>query len=249
MRRRRLGFALMALAVGVAAGCGGADDDTTSAAKTEAGTTTKQSQGLQANAKTGKPAQKGRGSREKQGDSSADAQATIPPFQQPDGPAPTESGSLPNEGTKRRAPGVPVRKYTDSSVQTYGLEAPSAERIEAARLLQAFLNARLDGDWALACSYLSEPIKAEMQALIDGDRKESVASACLRVMAGFGQGVPQEQLRIGAEIEVLSMRVEGDSAIVIYRDGSGAPFTIPMTREDGAWKVSAAAGSVLVLGA
>jgi hypothetical protein len=143
---------------------------------------------------------------------------------------------------------VPVRRYTDASVQTFGLEGPAEDRIEAARLLQAFLNARLTNDWALACSYMSEPIKQQMQALAGGAQGGGADAACVQVMEAFGAGVPKSALRAAADIRVLSMRLEGDRAIVIYRDGNGSPSTIPMNREGGNWKVSAAAGSQLFLG-
>ena len=60
--------------------------------------------------------------------------------------------------------------------------------------------------------------------------------------------MPKEALRTAADIRVLSMRVEGGQAFLIYRDGEGLPSSVPMNEEGGAWKVAAIAGSALFLG-
>jgi hypothetical protein len=73
----------------------------------------------------------------------------------PSGPPPTTAASLPNEGTKAPAPGVPTNKGGDNSIQTYGTESSAADRAEAALALQRYLDARAAQDWAGACSQLS----------------------------------------------------------------------------------------------
>ena len=178
----------------------------------------------------------------------AGSTATVP-FREPTGAAPTDSGSLPNEGTRRVAPGVPTARGGDNSIQEFGVEAPSDDRVRAARVFQAYLNARLDGDWALACSYLSESTKEQLTRFgSQAQRAGGRASDCAQTMRAFTQGVPKEALRTAADIDVLSMRVEDGRAFLLYRDGESLPSAVPMNEEDGAWKVAAIAGSALVLG-
>ncbi len=46
---------------------------------------------------------------------------------------------------------------------------------------------------------------------------------------------------------MLSLRVKGPQAFLIYRDGQGTPTALPMAHQGGAWKVGAIAGSPLLL--
>ena len=172
---------------------------------------------------------------------------TTVPFREPTGAAPTTSAPLPNEGSRRVAPGVPTARGGDNSIQEYGVEAPAAERVEASRVFQAYLDARLEGDWALACSYLSGSTKRQL-ASFGGQARGQSPPDCAQTMRAFTQGVPKAALRSAADINVLSMRVEGDQAFLLYRDGENLPSAVPMNEEGGAWKVSAIAGSALFLG-
>jgi hypothetical protein len=67
-------------------------------------------------------------------------------------------------------------------------------------------------------------------------------------MRALTAGVPKEALRTAADINVLSMRIQGGQAFLLYKDGDGLPSAVPMNEEGGAWKVAAIAGSALFLG-
>ena len=175
------------------------------------------------------------------------------PSSVPTGPAPTPPGSLPNEGTERVAPDVPTAKGGDNSIQEFGVEGPSGERVQAARTLQAYLRARFAGEWAQACSYLSPGVKKGLeqlggQAQADGQRDEDARPlGCAQLMRALTEGVPERALRDAAQVRVLSMRVEDEQAFLLYRNGEGKPSAIPMADEDGQWKVAALDGSPLLL--
>jgi hypothetical protein len=245
MRVSRL---LPALAVALfLAGCGGGDDDSTT---TGAGgeMTTRQQGGGEGGGTTPERNGARQGGGEKQGGAgAADKPASTVPFREPTGPAPTDAGSLPNEGERTATPGVPLAKGGDNSIQEFGVEGPSDDRVRAARVFQAYLNARLDGDWALACSYLSQSMKRQL-ASFGGQARGQGPPDCAQTMRAFTQGVPKAALRSAADINVLSMRVEGGQAFLLYRDGKNLPSSVPMNEEGGAWKVSAIAGSALFLG-
>jgi hypothetical protein len=253
---KTLAAALIACAA-LLAGCGGGEETASTDAAAAGGGA---SQGTEAEAKAKRAelkkkierarAKQNKQQAQEQGGSGTAKQRSEVPFEEPSGPAPTPSGSLPNEGTKRVAPGVPTAKGGDNSIQEYGVEGPSAERVEAARVLQAYLDARLAGDWARACSYLAAPTKKQLlQFGKQAQRDGSESLGCAGVMRAFTQGLPRSALRSAAEIRVLSMRVEAEQAFLIYRDGKGVPSAIPMAREGGGWRVAAIAGSGLVLGA
>ena len=58
---------------------------------------------------------------------------------------------------------------------------------------------------------------------------------------------PRKTLRDGVRIHVLSLRMEGSNAFVIYRNASGRPFNLPLRREGGEWKITAPLGIELAL--
>lgn len=158
--------------------------------------------------------------------------------------------SAPVAGSRKPAPGVKTVKGADNSVQEYGVESDSSERREAAITLQAYLNARADEDWGLACSYLAkrpmEQIERLQQAAAKQGRK---LNGCPQVMALLREG--EAQAEAGTVItEVLSFRgggdVSGDPSYLIYLAPPGRTFfSMPMYSEGGAWKVGLAKAAEL----
>ena len=224
---RSAAAAIAAAAVIVLAGCGGGGDST--AANTAANTaTTRQTT---AAAQNPKPADNA-----KSKDSGSPSATTSQPT--------TSSGG--GGGSSGVAPGVPLSRGGDNSIQTYGAEASSSERSQATSAAQAYLDARAAKRWDSACSYLSTQIKSQLQALL-AQAKGARAKGCTAGMQVMTTAVSPSALRKAAAIHVLSLRVKGPQAFLIYRDGEATPSALPMAREGGAWKVGALAGSALLL--
>jgi hypothetical protein len=158
--------------------------------------------------------------------------------------APTAKRPLPNEGSKAAAPGVPTVKGGDNSVQTFGVESPSADRVEAAAVLQSFLDARAQGQWPQACSYLSSALREQLEALGKQTKQASLGD-CPAMLGALSTRVAPTALHDAAEIQVISMRVEGSHAFLIYKDSEDTPLSMPVSREGDAWKVAALDGSAL----
>jgi hypothetical protein len=167
--------------------------------------------------------------------------------QKPQGIAPDDPTSLPNEGSKDVAPGVPTTRGGDNSIQSYGVEGQSDERVEAATTVQAYLDALVAGRWADACSLLAAKIKTNLEALLERAPKDAQLKGCpdaVRVVMGK---VPKGPLRIVADVHVLSLRVEGDRGFLIYEDGEGHADEIPLEREDDRWKARAIVAKDLIV--
>jgi hypothetical protein len=246
MRLATKTLTILAIAAALAlAGCGGDDDSTTTGTGGE--TTVQQPSGREGGDTTPKQNGGKKDGGEKKGDSNGGKQTSEIPFREPTGTAPTDSGSLPNEGQSTATPGVPLAKGGDNSIQTFGVEAPADERVQAARVYQAYLDARADGEWALACSYLSDSMKRQLVGF-GAQARGQAPPGCAEVMRGFTAGVSESALRAATDIHVLSMRAEGEQAFLIYRDSRGTPSQCPMNFEGGAWKVAAITGSALFLG-
>lgn len=151
------------------------------------------------------------------------------------GEATTPSSRSPPSGSKEAAPGVPTSKGGDNSIQTWGVEAPAALRGRLTALVQEFLDARADADWAKACSFLATEQRAMFEKLIKG---KSGNAACAEGMEALASGVAASAFAHEAGIgEVLSLRVGGGHAFLIYTRLEGKVYATALSREDGAWKI------------
>lgn len=133
------------------------------------------------------------------------------------------------EGQKAAAPGVPTSKGGDNSIQTWGVEASSAERVRVADLVRRYLNARVGGDWAEACSLLAAKQRAGYARLGEG--------ACARGMDFFTERASARAPKRKAEIEVLSFRIGGGYGFLIYRRPDGKVYATAVEPEASEWKI------------
>jgi hypothetical protein len=221
-----LALALAFVVVLALAGCGGGSD----------GNTTASGSGSRSQGSTATTTSQAGG---KQGGASKPASSAAKPLD-------TSNLPSPQEGSKKAAPGVPVSKGGDNSIQTWGTEASASEREQATSVVRAFLNARADSNWARACSYLAAKPLKEFEGLIKGSKKKGNA-ACAETMKALSRGVPPSAFDDEARIDyVLSLRVDKDTAFLIYtRSGTNKIYATALGYEDGAWKVISVGPTVL----
>jgi hypothetical protein len=218
---RRIPILLIVIAALALAGCGGGDDEMTA---------TSGSVGVTAQQGGGDSGQDGSGQQGSGG-----------------GREPLDTSSLPEpeEGSKKAAPGVPVSRGGDNSIQTWGRESSAQERDEVTAILQAFLDARAAADWATACSYLAAEQRAEFESLGNGDKRGN--AACAETMRAFAVGVPPSAYDEEAQIDyVLSLRVgEGHAFLIYTRPDTSKIYANALREEDGTWKVVSVGPTVI----
>ncbi len=148
-----------------------------------------------------------------------------------------------------------VVKGGDNSVQEFGDEADEAERDAAATAVHNFLDARAQEAWDAACSYLASSVQDSLETLAvkaqEAAEKQGKSipqgTGCPTILARLtNKAVLPELRKEAAEVDVRSLRVEGDRAFVIYTDGKGTVIAIPVVKEDDDWKVSSLAGTPIV---
>jgi hypothetical protein len=215
-------------------GCGG-DDSTSTGAGSDAGTGATAGAAEVAGGKTG--------SEGGTGNSSGPAPAGEKPGSQQGGSARpfVDPTPLPNEGEKAAAPGVPTTKGGDNSIQTFGDEGSSDERVEAAELVASYLDAGVAGDWKTACNALSGTLSRQFAVLAKQMHKPA-AGACEGVLPQLASRTSPAALRAAADIHILSFRVEGERGFLIYEDNKGGVANFALVREDGEWKINSLAG-------
>lgn len=143
----------------------------------------------------------------------------------------------------------------DNSVQEFGAEADDAELDAAATALHNFLDARAQEAWATACLYLSTDVresleefavKAQEAAAKQGKAEQADETSCASILGRLTNRAALPELRKeAAKADVGSLRIEGDRAFLIYTGLNGSIIAIPVTNENGSWKVASLAGTPL----
>ena len=132
-------------------------------------------------------------------------------------------------------------KGGDNSLQDHGSEASADELAQAAAALHGYLDARAAGAWRDACSYMVSGIAEGLAQFAGGARRQG----CPELLAALSAGMPESVRRTITEADVGSLRVDGDSAFLLFRGADNTVYFMPMGNEDGEWKVGAIAASAI----
>ncbi len=159
----------------------------------------------------------------------------------------------PTPGSKAVAPGVPVVKGGDNSIQTFGTEAEEAPRDQAVSNLLAYRDARLAGRFARACALASAEFRDQLVQLIASAKVKGGAEkpeGCADILALFTPERDKAALRERFQLsEVLSFRARGDGyAYLIFKGAGGKPMFIAMADDEGRWKVNVPEPEAFMLG-
>lgn len=120
----------------------------------------------------------------------------------------------------------------------FGTEADDAEREAASQVLEGNLEARAAGNWAAQCSSLSANAQKglEESPTVAGVGKPVDCAKSLEAQAQPESATKEIRANtMTGPIAVL--RVKGNKAFALYHGTQGKNYTIPMTKEDGTWKV------------
>jgi len=231
-------LAVLLVALGLAA-CGGGDDDSGSTAA-DAG-----SQGQ---------AESGDGSKQADGSDSGEGKPGSGDGSNGSGDADGNSGGSGSDASdftpkqhndSGGGSGQFRQKGGDNSVQEFGEEADQEEFDAAAVALHNFLDARAEGNWAAACTYMSKAIVESFEKLA-AQAKEVDATNCAEILEQLTNPAAKRSMKAeAAKADVGSLRVEGDRSFVIYTGVGGTILAMPMANEDGDWKVASLAGTPL----
>jgi hypothetical protein len=128
----------------------------------------------------------------------------------------------------------------DNSVQGFGDEAGGSEFEAAAAALHNFYDARAQRAWAAACTELSTALAASLEGRVSPDAEPRMS--CARGLEQMTNPQARELQREEAQIDVASLRAEGDQGFLLYRDAEGTIYAIGVQREGGEWKLTSLAG-------
>ncbi len=185
------------------------------------------------------------------GSSSSSTTATTPGTAATPGAASTP-GTTPSSATTTTPPTAPQGSSTQSSrssqtpensIQTYGSAASSAEKGTLAAAAFSFFKAMASSDYAKLCEGLSASNRKELEAFDKAKHKKAGCPALLKALIAT-RGLPEA--RKAAAGKLISVRVKGSTAFVIFKPKGGKPSYFVLKREGGAWKaISLAPGTPL----
>jgi hypothetical protein len=210
-------FAAAVFAAGFLAACGGSDDSSTASTPTSAG-------GNGAKQADSGGAQSD-GSQQKQGGNGSSG-------------AGQGSGSV---ATPLKVSGGGSEQFRnkggDNSIQEFGEEEDEAELEEAAEALHSFYVARAEEDWSAACTYLSKSMMQQLDQLAS-QSPQLKSKGCAVVLHAFTRPLPPSVARETTVVDAGSLRTEGEQSFLIYYGEDRVAYAMPMTQEDGGWKVT-----------
>lgn len=131
----------------------------------------------------------------------------------------------------------------DNSIQEFGAEGSHSELVEAAAALHGFFDARVAGEWSQACTYLTKTTIESFEQLVV--RSKQGQKGCGAIIEALSGGVPKSVLEEAAQADVGALRTEGDRGFLLYHGARNTDYAISMSKEGGAWKVGALAGTPL----
>jgi hypothetical protein len=134
------------------------------------------------------------------------------------------------ESTTPRGAGEPGGAAGAAKAEEFGSEASGAEAEGPEAALRGYLDARANGDWSKACAYVSKEL-SKFYGRLDKD------GGCAGFVEKTTEGLSADERAALADVEIESVRLEGDSGYVIYADAEGSQQARPVEREGATWKV------------
>ncbi len=131
-------------------------------------------------------------------------------------------------------------KGGEASIEEFGSEAEGAEREEILAVFGDYFDALAAENYGAACARLAATVQGSLAQLTKGGGDCAVALP--KLLAATAGQIAREQ----ADGEIVKVRVEGDRAFVVFKAPGAKLYQLTMVEEDGEWKTSTVASSVLV---
>lgn len=135
------------------------------------------------------------------------------------------------------------RGKTDSRLLDFGEESGEAEREEAADVVHSFYLGRARQDWLATCAQLSAAVLAKIEHLATSATplEDTSCPSFLKTFTRLSAGERRESTVIDAG----SLRRQGAKAFLIYYGAGKVIYAMPLSNEDGTWKVDSLSSKVL----
>jgi len=151
-------------------------------------------------------------------------------------------GSTQSSSEATSAQGAAKEQSAEASIEGFGEEAEGSGREEVLAAFHGYLGAIAEGDEQEACSYLGKTVTETLSELAAKAKKSPSCAGLLEALLSPQAG---EIARAQAEGKVTKVRIEGDTAFVVFHAPGARLFQLNLAREGGEWKVTSLSASVL----
>jgi hypothetical protein len=135
-------------------------------------------------------------------------------------------------------------KGGDNSIQEFGAESDESELEEAAETVHSFFVARATGDWEGACGYLAKTVTQQLEQLAASSTSLK-DKGCASFLEAFTSKLSASEWQEATTVDAGSLRQEGEQAFLIYYGAGKTTYAMPLSVEDGQFKVGALSGDAL----
>jgi hypothetical protein len=153
----------------------------------------------------------------------------------------TTTESAAGQTTGGSAPADDEARGGEASIEDFGSEAGGSEKAQIVGAYMSYMNAIAEEDYATACDGLSAAVHASLQQLVSKN-----VGGCTVILPKLLAPTAGAVARRQANGEITKVRVEDDRAFVIFRAPGAKLYQLTMVEEDGEWKASTVAASILV---
>ena len=128
-----------------------------------------------------------------------------------------------------------VVPHSDNSIPNFGHEGTGTQLADAGSVLKTYLAASSRGNWSEACSALAVTVRKRLQRVV---RASGAAHYdCGKALAQFA-GVMASSKTFLLTRGLAAFRVSGEKAFALFIGPKGTKYVMPMTSEDGLWRVT-----------
>jgi len=130
----------------------------------------------------------------------------------------------------------------EASIERFGSEASGADRAALLSAFRGYLGALAGGDFRDVCARLSERVQTSLRQLAGhGSGGSSCTAALPKLLAPTAARTARAE-RAG---RIEKVRVEGDTAFIVFHAPGARLYMLTMKREGGEWKATTVSASVL----
>ena len=145
-----------------------------------------------------------------------------------------------SSSTRATPPAASSNESAEASIEGFGEEAEGKDREQLLSVFHRYLGSLSEGDEATACAYLGEPVRASLDQFSrakDAGCPEILEAILVPEAGAIARG--QERGRI------TKVRLEGDTAFVVFHAPGARLYQMNLAKENGRWKASLLSPSVL----
>ena len=144
------------------------------------------------------------------------------------------------DSTSSQASAHPTQGRKD--IRDFGSEASGSRAEQAETVTRSYFAAVAAGKWSRACAFLTKSIRHAAGRLAATSEQADGASCAAYVASTYKQLPSAERT---AEIDVSSVRLDGDRGYVIYSNPDRGEYAMPVENEAGRWLGASPVGTSL----